>query len=204
MDKNIEIEIRGPLTKEKFDDLTTFFESQAKKTAVKDRILIDYSTFLEGGIKDREKDIRLRVTNGDPEIIVKLGEWGGEEKRKELSVFTKNSDFDTLVEIFGELGLKKGMLCIRKIRVYEYNGIEFSLVEVPGHSYYYEAEKMIDPTDDQPKATREIQSVCKELGLDIFDQKQFFEYIDKLNKESNEIFDYDKCTPSCFRNRFGV
>lgn len=202
MNKNIEIEIRGPLLKKEFFDLINLFEKEGKKITNKDRILIDYSTFLEGGIKDRKKDIRLRVTNGIPEIIVKIGEWGGSEQRKELSVFTKPGEFDTLVEIFGELGFVKGMLCERKSKVYEYKNIEFALVEVPGHSYYYEAEIMAYKKEDPEKITKKIKKVCVDLKLSIFDKKQFFEYIEKLNKESNEIFDYRKYTANYFKNRF--
>ena len=204
MSKNIEIEIRGPLTKEKFNDLVCLFEAKAKKTAEKDRVLIDYSTFLEGGVENRHKDIRLRVTNGIPEIIVKVGGWGGAEQRKELSVFTKQGEFDTLVDIFGVLGFHKGMLCVRKSKVYDYKDIEFALVEVPGHSYYYEAEKMAHEREDAEKMIKEIKNVCKDLNLEIFDKKQFFEYIDKLNKESNEVFDYKNHTPNYFKNRFNL
>src|SRR3990167_4265651 len=160
MSKNIEIEIRGPLTKEKFDNLVCLFDARAKKITEKDRVSIDYYTFLEGGVENRHKDIRLRVTNGIPEIIVKVGEWGGAEQRKELSAFTKEGEFDTLVEIFGTLGFCKGMLCVRKSKVYEYEGIEFALVEVPGHSYYYEAEKMAHEKEDANKITREMKSIC--------------------------------------------
>ncbi|MFA4975365.1 MAG: hypothetical protein WC839_01970 [Candidatus Paceibacterota bacterium] len=202
MDKNIEIEIRGPLSKEEFDNLVKFFENKGEKILEKNRVLIDYSTFLEGGVENRKKDIRLRVTNGVPEIVVKVGEWGGAEQRKELSAFTKPGEFDTLVEIFGELGFGQGMLCVRKSKVYQYKDIEFALVEVPGHSYYYEAEKMANNKEDGDELIKEIKNVCKELGLNIFDKKQFFEYIDKLNKESNEIFNYKNYTSNYFKNRF--
>jgi adenylate cyclase class IV len=204
MDKNIEIEIRGPLSKEEFNNLVKTFDNSGKKKSEKDRVLIDYSTFLEGGVENRKKDIRLRVTNGIPEIIVKIGEWGGSEQRKELSVFTKQGEFDTLVEIFGELGFDKGMLCVRKSKVYEYKGIEFALVEVPGHSYYYEAEKMASGNENGDELVKGIENVCKELSLDIFDKKQFFEYVEKLNKEYNEIFDYKNYTSNYFKNRFDL
>ena len=204
MDKNIEIEIRGPLSKEEFENLVKFFESNGKKKSEKDRVLIDYSTFLEGGVENRKKDIRLRVTNGIPEIIVKVGEWGGNEQRKELSVFIKQGEFDTLVEIFGELGFGKGMLCVRKSKVFEYKNIEFALVEVPGHSYYYEAEKMASGIENGAALIKEIENVCRELKLDVFDKKQFFDYVEKLNKESNEIFDYKNYTSHYFKNRFDL
>lgn len=204
MDRNIEIEIRGPLSKEEFGNLIKFFEVNGKKKSEKDRVLIDYSTFLEGGVENRKKDIRLRVTNSIPEIIVKVGEWGGNEQRKELSVFTKQGEFDTLVEIFGELGFGKGMLCVRKSKVFEYKDIEFALVEVPNHSFYYEAEKMASGSENGDELIIEIENVCKELDLDIFDKKQFFDYVEKLNKESNEIFEYKNFTPNYFKNRFDL
>lgn len=204
MNKNIEVEIRGPLSKKEFEDLIGLFEAEGKKMTERDRILIDYSTFLEGGIENRQKDIRLRVTNGIPEIIVKIGGWGGVDWRRELSVFTKPGEFDTLVEIFAALGFCKGMLCVRKSKVYEYKGVEFALVEVPGHSYYYEAEKMISDKEDINRITDEIIDMCKNLGLSVFDQKCFFEYINTLNKEANEVFDYQTYIPNYFKNRFGL
>lgn len=206
MDKNIEIELRGPLSKEEFDNLVSFFEIEGKKNGEKDRVLIDYSTFLDDEIKNRKKDIRLRVTNGIPEIIVKIGNWGENEHRKELSVLTKTGDFDTLVEIFATLGFNKGMLCIRKSKIYEYKNIEFALVEVPGHSYYYEAEKMATEQNDANIIIDEIQNVCKELNLNIFDKDQFFTYIQQLNSESNEIFEhnYKIHTQNYFKKRFNL
>mgnify|MGYP001329814988 CR=1 FL=1 len=203
MAKDIEIEIRGPLSKEKLDDLARLFEVEGKKIAEKNRVLIDYSTFLEGGIKERDKDIRLRMTNGVPEIIVKLGRWGGVEQRKELSVLGKPGEFDKLVQIFAALGFRKGMLCVRKSKVYEYKGIEFALVEVPRHSYYYEAEKIGHKDENLDKIAEEIKEICADLGLEIFSQDQFFKYIEQLNEEVNEVFDYSQYTPNCFRDRFG-
>ncbi len=204
MNKNIEIEIRGPLSKQKFNNLVKLFDNKGKKKSDKDRVLIDYSTFLKGGVKNRQKDIRLRVTNDIPEIIVKIGKWGGSDQRKELSVFTKTGEFDTLVEIFGELGFSKGMLCVRKSKVYMYKGIEFALVEVPGHSYYYEAEKMAHKKESLNKITEEIKKICADLRLEIFDKKDFFNYIAKLNKESNEIFEYKNYTTNYFKKRFNL
>jgi len=204
MDKNIEIEVRGPLPPEKIKSLIGLLEKEGKKITEKDRILIDYSTFLDGGVENRKKDIRLRSTNGVPEVIVKMGEWSGTEQRKELSFSGKPGEFDTLVKVFAALGFIKGMLCVRKSKVYEYKGIEFAVVEVPGHSYYYEAEKMADAGEDGGKIMEEIKKVCQELGLEMFDKKSFFEYIHKLNNEANEVFDYAEYTPNYFKNRFGL
>lgn len=204
MQKDIEIEIRGPLSTEKYAELKSFLDAHGEKKSVKDRVLIDYSTFLPGDMADRKKDIRLRVTNGIPEIIVKLGSWGENEQRRELSIITQTGTFDTLTEIFAALGYEKGMLCVRKTDVYDYKGIEFALVEVPDHSYYYEAEKMAHSGEDADVLAKEITGVCNELGLQVFNKDEFFAYIETLNKEANEIFDAATAPLNYFKNKFGV
>ena len=204
MEKNIEVEIRGLLTAEEYSKLKSFLDKEGEKTEETDRILIDYSTFLPGGVEERKKDIRLRVTNGVPEIVVKLGEWGGTEQRKELSVKTAPGTFDTLTEIFGALGYEKGVLAVRKSQVYMYKDIEFALVEVPGHSYYFEAEKMAHANENADELLEEMQVVCKELGLTVFSKEEFFAYIQKLNKEANGIFDASMAEPDYFKKNYGL
>jgi predicted adenylyl cyclase CyaB len=204
MEKNIEIEVRGPLSKDEFESLVKLFDTKGTKITEKDRVSIDYSVFLKGGVEDRDKDIRLRVTNGIPEIVVKMGPWGGTEQRKELSIFTKPGEFDKLTEIFSALGFNKGMLCVRKSKVYEYKGIEFALVEVPGHSYYYEAEKMAHSNENANEIIEEIKNVCTELKLVVFDKRQFFDYVHLLNKEANEVFEYKPDSGNYFKDRFNL
>jgi adenylate cyclase class IV len=201
--KNIEIEIRGPLTGDTYVELKSFLDANAKKVETKKRILIDYSSFLSGEMKDRKKDIRLRITNNVPEIMIKLGSWGGVDQRKELSVTTAPGTFDTLVEIFAALGYEKGVLCDRRTEAYEYKDVEFALVEVPGHSYYYEAEKMAHAGQDMEILAKEITGVCSELNLSVFSGEEFFAYIETLNREANEVFDFSKEGPGYFKKRFG-
>ena len=203
--KNIEVESRGPLSKERFLELNDFFKQKGKFIESKNRILIAYSIFLPGqGISDRTKDIRVRVTNGIPEIIIKIGRWGGSESRKEISILAHKGDFDKLVEAFGIMGFEKGMLCVRNTEVYEYKDVEFSLVEVPNHSYYFEAEKLISADQDGEITKQEIAGVCKELKLDLFDDESFYAYVEKLNKESNELFEFKNYTENYFKNRFNL
>lgn len=202
--KDIEVEVRGPLSKEKYLELKNFFDAHGEKITEKDRILIDYSTFLPGGIAGRDKDIRLRITNGVPEIIVKIGAWGENEQRKELSVTTPYGTFDTLVEIFAALGYEKGMLCERKSHVYNYKNTEFALVEVPNHSYYFEAEKMAHSEQEIAILLKEITDICTELDLTTFGKEEFFKYIETLNKDVNEVFDSSKADSQFFRRRYGI
>ena len=127
---NIEMEIRGPLTKSEYLNLEKFLKKNGRFKQKKDRVLIDYSS---EGLESRKNDIRLRVTNKIPEIVIKTGKLGGSDKRQELSVLTKKNNFDNLVKIFAALGLKKGILCVRKGNIYKYKDIELS--EYIGDTY---------------------------------------------------------------------
>lgn len=202
--KNIEIELRGPITKEKISEVEAIFERNGKFVEERERILIDYTEFQpHGSIEERTCDVRLRQTNGIPEIIVKLGRWGGIESRKELSICARPGEFDTLVQIFGAIGLKKGVLCVRKSRIWEYKDIEFAFVEVPKHSCYFEAEKKVGNKNEIKAVQGEIRAVCHDLGFEIFDDKGFYHYIESLNREANEIFDFDVYREGYFKERFG-
>ena len=45
--KNIEVEIRGPLTKDEFDKLNTFLLNNGSFKEKKERVLIDYSSGVQ-------------------------------------------------------------------------------------------------------------------------------------------------------------
>lgn len=185
--------------------MVDFLRANGEHKETKNRVFIDYSTLLpEEGIKDRTRDIRLRVTNKVPEIITKVGSWGEKESRKELSVKCAIGSFDALVETYAVLGYTKGILCVRNSEVFEYKGIEFAMVTVPGHSYYFEAEKMARPGDDMEKIHKEMEEVCIELGMRVFTPDEFFAYIERLNEEANEVFDFSEYTEGYFATRFNL
>lgn len=204
MIKNIEVEIRGEITKEEYDKLTKLFEKEGKFIDDKDRIAICYPDPNTGSlVEECFTDIRVRETNGIPEIIIKKGKWGGNENRKELSVIGKRGEFGKMLEMMDALGHKTGVAVVRKGKVYEYKGIEFSLVEVPDHSYYYEAELMVEE-DKIIEAQGKIRKLCDKLGLAVFDDDGFYTYINKLNKEANKPFCFDEYSDNFFDNNFSA
>lgn len=186
MKENIEVEVRGLLKKEEYEKIDFFLKDKGSLKKKRNRTFIDFS----GDVENRTKDIRIRNTNGIPEIVIKLGSWGGSESREEILLEVKEGSFKTLVKAFGEMGFKKGVLCVRNSVVYEYKGIEFALVEVPNHSYYFEAE-ILTTKDNTEKAETEIRKICEELGLKPFSKEEFFAYVNLLNQEANSVYDYE-------------
>jgi adenylate cyclase class IV len=204
MSKTIEVEMRGTLDSSAIPELVEKILSDGEFVQRKERVLIDYSTCLpEQGIEGRKLDIRLRNTNKLSEIILKTGAWGGSDARREYSVKT-NDSFDTLVQIYKLLGLSKGVLCVRNIDVYTYHGVEIALVEVPGHSYFFEAEIELAETEGAEKAQATLKKALDELGLITYSDTEYFAYIELLNKEANTIFDANQESETYFKDTFGI
>ncbi len=202
MMNNIEVEVRGPLSKKQYEHYKDFLSKKGLFVQEKRRVLIDYSTLMpEHDLEKRDKDIRIRVTNNISEIVVKLGSWGDKEARKELSVTTSDS-FDTLVQIFAAIGYQTGVLCVRNSMVYLYEDIEFALVEVPGHSYYFEAELLISDRNKKNEAHEKIEFICTKLGMTIFSSEKYFAYVRQLNQEANTVFDFAKYQEGYFKKTF--
>jgi len=204
MSKTIEIEMRGGLQETMMPTLVKKLRSEGEFVERKERVLIDYSTCLpEQGIEGRKLDIRLRNTNKLSEIILKTGAWGGSDARREYSVKT-NDSFDTLVQIYKLLGLDKGVLCVRNIDVYTYHEVEIALVEVPGHSYFFEAEIELAEEEGIEKAQSTLREVLGELNLITYTDAEYFAYIELLNKEANVIFDAKTESETYFKDTFGI
>lgn len=202
--KTIEVELRGPLSKTEFEKLTLFFKKHATFKGYKERVLIDYSTFLpDEGVENRKRDIRLRTTNGIPEIMIKLGSWGGSDNRKELSLIAQRGEFDKLVQIFAALGLNKGKVVLTKTNVFMYKGVEFAVVNVWDKRYIFEAEIMVKDKSSVEKARKKLESIITELGLKIYTDEEFYAYIHDLNKNNiAKTFDYSEYSDGYFKKKF--
>jgi len=193
MNNFLEVEVRGPLSKNDFKRLDSFFKDKGFFVGKKERILIDFSESVNSSKEDlnkRKRDLRIRSTNKKSEIVLKLGSWGGGDSREEIIVPIKKGQFDNMIKIFGEIGITKGVLCERNIYIYNYENVEFAFIEIPNHSFMYEAEILVKDKKHIKKVQEKLIAICRKLKLSIFDDKDFFERVKLLNKEVNRHFHY--------------
>jgi len=196
--------MRGPLSESQLLSLSRILPLKGKFVERKERVLIDYSTLMQKeAIEDRKVDIRLRNTNNVSEIIIKTGSWGASDIRREYSV-KSDSSFDTLVQVYLLLGYTKGVLCVRNIDVYKYSGIEIAIVEVPGHSYFFEAEIELTEEEGVEVAQDKLREVLKSLDLKVYSDSGYFDYIATLNEDANIVFDARKESEHYFANTFSI
>ena len=189
----IELEVRGEL--KNFDKTLSEFKKKAKFIEEKDRITLAY---FKGDlakdvreVKDEKIDLRLRITNKKAEIILKQGEWGAKDKRKEISVPILVKDFDESVELLKYLGWSKCLIAVAKTQVFNYKSIEFAIVTQSNKHHYFEAEKLADNDKDAEKIHAEIENVCKEFNLIPHSQEEFYDRLNRMNRDVL-IVDFNK------------
>ncbi len=187
----IEIEKRGVLRKEEFEKLMNTLKNRGTFKGHYKRLFIDYTPFIE---KD-SIDVRVRVTNNVPEIIIKKGKWF-DTVREEVSVILREEQLSNALKLMGLLGYKKGILGIRKIWRFDFDTVEFSLTEIvrirksgarydaiEGYSYFFEIEG---------NSEEDIDRSIKEFGLEVMTTEEWTEYVMKdLNKNANVVFDVE-------------
>ncbi len=204
MSKVTEVELRGRVVDSSVEELKTRLALAGVLKEIKKRVLIDYTTLQEGEtIEGRTTDIRIRNTNGVSEIIVKTGKWGGSDVRNEHKA-TVNDSFDSLVRIMNLLGHKKGVLCVRNSEVYQLGEVEISVVEVPGHSHYFEAEIETGEESESEELKDKILATLSSLNLTPFSDEEFYDYIKELNLNANDVFDSNEEPEDFFSKKFGI
>ena len=191
---SFEVEVRGKIT-EQFKTLLTRFRKIATFVGEKDRFSLIY--FNHGlvkdvrEIKDEKIDLRLRITNKKSELILKYGAWGGSDSREEHSLPVPREKFWDTALLLQRLGWTNGVVLATRTYVFQYQGIEFALVQNK-HLNYFEAEKMVANKKDIAKERAAILAICQSLQLQPFSDEAFMDALNIINNRPENQFDFTK------------
>ncbi len=190
----IEVEVRGKINGD-FDKILERFHKISTFEKEKDRFSLIYFRGSVSNdvsdIKSEKVDLRIRVTNKKAELVMKYGEWGSSDSRKEILIPIKLEDFDKSVDFLKCLDWNCGVVMATKTFVFDYKGIEFALVKSKSLNYF-EAEKITDDNSQAEKITQEIKEICKEVGFTPFTDEQFTEAVNNMNNAPGAKFDLNK------------
>lgn len=192
MKHQMEVEVRGKIGN--FEKTLEKFRKTAKFIEEKDRFSLIYfrgdSPINREAVKKEMVDFKLRVTNKKAEIVMKYGLVKGSESRKEILIPITLDKFGEAVELFKLLDWHKGVIMATKTFVFNYKEIEFALVKAYSHSYF-EAEIIAGENDNHVEKLEYITKICKELGLAIFSEDEFYNFMDTLNNIKEIQFDFN-------------
>ena len=146
-EKNIEVEIRSFISKEKYEELLDFFNKNAE--FVKE-------DFQETHYFDCEQDLRIQKNNKGSKIWLKKGKIH-DDAREEIEIFTQNESFDNLGKLFKALGHNVEIKWLRLRNQFNWNGIKVCIDYTKGYGYIIELEKL-----SSEEATEEVLEGLKE------------------------------------------
>lgn len=175
----VEIEFRGPLTKTGFQKLLAFLKRNGKFVKRTKRKTFVFFT------DDKTLDLKVRITDGQSEIVVKKGFWGA-RKREEIVLPIETKLVGAAQEILAALGYEEGVMTLREAEVFVYKDVEFSLVKCPKNYYFYEAEFVGGKSIKDPEA--HVKRVLKSLELGIWSEKEVYDFLMFCNQNIDEHF----------------
>jgi len=198
----IEVEIRGELTEAQWDSLRAFLDKEGtpEKEQERDMILLrDYPGYHHNPTK-RETDMRIKVTNGLCEFVLKKNAADGNRGRTEiiLPVGEKAASNDEAKETFAKLreivrafGCRNGLWMHRVTFTYRYHNIEWALIRARrddgSEVVFYEAEKEVENTSAVESAHKDLVDQAHTLDLPVLERdKDMSAFIYMLDREVNK------------------
>ncbi len=169
--KNIEVEIRSFISKEKYLELIDFFKANAKLIK---RDLQETHYF------DCEQDLRIQRNSFVSKICMKKGRVH-DEAREEIEVKFDKHDFDVLKKLFEDLNYNTEIIWLRKRLQFLWDGVNVCLDNTKGYGYIIELDKMSGKRNKE-KTLRELKQRLRRLNIALTPREKFeekFEYYKK-------------------------
>jgi|SRR3989344_1129156 len=182
--RQVEVELRSLISKEKYDELLKFFRNL--NLLFTENYHETY--YFKGNDKNLGSYDHLRIyrTNKEAVLLFKKGKIHDEIK-EEIEIKFKREEFEDLEKLFLHLGLKIQAKWFRKRIEFKWNDINVCLDDTKGYGYILELEKISDELNKN-KDLEILNKKLKELKIDLTPKKQFDKkYADYLKNWQNLI-----------------
>lgn len=177
-----EIEIRGKLTKEKFDELFKHLTSNGELVDHYHRLSIDLSPGFDPTTKTWKNssgtDIRLKKSDDKEKLSVKMGSFH-EKERKEVEVKLQTGQFISALDFLETLGYNSGMIYYWESWEFDYQGVEIKLSKYTHEYFTFEIEG---------KQNSDVDTIAKDFGLNSYTQEQYRQAIDCENQTIHQLY----------------
>lgn len=174
--KNIEVEIRSFLEKEKYQELLNFFLEKGTNH-IRD--------IQETWYFDTTQDLRIQKNNYNAKIWLKKGEMH-DESREEIELKLNKGEFDEAAKLFEALGYKVKIKWFRERDEWEWEDIKVFLDYTRGYGFIIELEKMTDEAE-KDKALHELKQKLQELKIELTPKEMFKEKFEDYEKNWEQL-----------------
>jgi len=163
--ENIEVEIQTFITKEKYEELLTFFTQNAE--FVKE-------DFQETFYFDENSNLRIQRNNNGAKLWHKSGNVH-DEFMEEIEIHGKREEFEDMEKFLNKLGHSVKIKWLRDRNQFNWQGIKVCLDYTKGYGYIIELEKM-SSEENKKEVLEELKKKLSELNInetpkEIFNEK---------------------------------
>lgn len=168
MTKNIELELRAEVPKHSFEQVLRQLRSRGVLLSKTKRLSVMYF----GKVGKHKIDIRVRITDGEAEVVIKKGDFHA-HNRTEVSQSIKKEQFVGMVKLMTQLGFTDVKVGERETYNFDFgNGIIVSLGR-GGDISYLEIEKM-SSVENQKKDTLDLMNFANTMRIPLLKNKKEF------------------------------
>ncbi|MFZ2152730.1 MAG: hypothetical protein WAV41_01590 [Microgenomates group bacterium] len=177
-----EIEIRGKLSKDKFDELFKLLTSGGELADHYHRLSIDLSSGFDPTTKTWKNssgtDIRLKKSDDKEKLSVKMGSFH-EKERKEVEVKLQTGQFLSALDFLEALGYQNGMIYYWESWEFNYRGVEIKLSKYTDDYFTFEIEG---------KENTDVDAIAEDFELTQYSQEQYRQVIDWENQNIHQLY----------------
>lgn len=194
MTKNLEVEIRGRLSKNDFKRVAKLLKTKGGLQKHYSQLSVDVSPGFNPKTRNWENgsnfDLRLKKSGNVEKISLKVGQFHL-KKRQEVEVKIQEGQFLNALELLEILGFNKGMIYFWESWEYSYQNFQVKLSKYTEDYYTWEIEAQAESSDPHKMA--------KILGLKPYSKKEYNEAINWENKHIHKLYE-QKLTKSLLKN----
>lgn len=174
--KNIEVEIRSFISKEKYEKLLKFFKKKGE--------LIKEDS-QESFYFDCDQDLRIQKNDFYSKVWMKKGNLH-DKYREEIEIKFDKKDFGELEKLFLSLGFNVDIKWFRKRYEFKWEDVTVCLDYTKGYGYIIELEKM-SSVENQKEKFEKLKQKLESLNIKITPKKEFKERFDNYKKNWIEL-----------------
>lgn len=173
----IEVELRGLLTKQKYDSLSDYLRLNCSEFYADNKTAYFFknSHGILKVVDEKSKDSQ--------KISFKTGnEFSGNGMNEMDIMLHDKASLDTSVKMLQLLGYPLEATVEQKRMNYLYKGAEISLKFTESWSYHFEIEKIVAAKSDVGKAKQQLKAICQELDIIPMNEIELASFINSLRK----------------------
>lgn len=177
--RQIEIELRSLLDKDRYDRLKMFLDTNAQDLGEDNRETVFFI------IPGKTLKVTKNLSKNQAKFSLKIGNINT-GKQEEIEISIDPADFTKMVKIFQTLGFSEIQYTSQKRHNYLYEGIECALKYSDDWGYHFEAEVVVDSEDRISDAKRKIKELYQKLHLKPLTEREIDKMREKIDSRHRE------------------